>query len=260
MDFKFDYEGRVIQTNGDGGDSPARTSLYWFLFHLLYPKTLLDASWLPKFQISLGVFYRYPVTYPDPKDIPADQENPIVMVLGWYVERYGTGIYLLKTMLWNRIKRFSRFQNGNPSGPQDYGMLFRSLHWWWMYPFLLPGDFLTLINSLIICFWKARAPGPILTWLGKYHWFFVADSPPNVNGVPQDVHGWSNVGSDINHCMSLIQNYKIYPTPVSYLARIIYVKARPGGVQQAWNVYFDSSTGANPFNELARPIIKEILS
>lgn len=252
--FHIDQYKLIVQTDGDGGDSAARTGLYYFLLSFkeiyLFPCFI---RFINVVQLSPGVFIRHPVKWNDPKDFSRDQENPIVMVCSFYPE-----IHLLKEMLWNRIKRFSRFQNGDLSGPHDYAMIFRSLRWWPLYPFFIFSDLFLLLNSVIICFWKAREPGPILTWLGKYHWFFVADSPPNPYGVPQDVHGLGNVGSDINHCMSLMQAYKIYPTPVSYFARKIYSTFRPGGIQKAWDIYFDPKTGANPFNMLAAQIIEGV--
>jgi hypothetical protein len=223
---QFDKYGLVVQTNGDGGDSPARTGLYYFLLALLNEETIKSGldffTALLHMQKGFGAFIRNPVNYNNPKDMSRDQLNPLIIAMG----AYRGHSHLLWELLWKRIKAFGFYPNGDYSSPEHWCMLFRALRLWWLYPIFFLGDIFTLINSIVRC---------------------ILGTDPN------------NVGDDINHCMSLLQQLK-YPTPISWAARKLYSKLRPGGVQRAWDWYFRPETGANPFNEMARPVIKEWLS
>lgn len=216
----FDKYGLVIQTDGDGGDSGARTGLFYFLNTLQG----IDASYM--FQWTLKyvtvskdplTLFRNPVNYTDPKDFSRDQTNPLLMAMGALDLPD-----LLKSWWKGLIGRWGFYQNGDFAGPQDWGMYFRARKMKLAYPFLLFSDLFLVLNSVLRCIY-GRDP--------------------------------NNVGDDINHTMMLLQAIVRYPTPISFLARKIYAKLRPGGVQQAWDTYFSPASHANPFNDMARDLI-----
>lgn len=223
--FDFDQYGLIIQTNGDGGDSGARTGLYYFLYALL-----TNAGIATRSNLALAInnvtasshplmLFRNPVNYNDPKDFSRDQTNPLIMAMGVLDLQY-----LMKDWWSGLIKRYGFYQNKDFAGPHDWGMYFRARRLHVAYPFLLFSDLFLVLGSIIRCI-KGRDP--------------------------------NDVGDDINHTMMLIQAMHSMPTPVSWLARKIYAKFRPFGVQYAWDWYFRPSTFANPFNELVKPIIQE---
>lgn len=246
---KFDKYGLVVQTNGDGGDSPARTGLFYFLqWAILHFKQDLKYH---SFQLDYALrnislenplrFFRNPVSYVDSSDMSRDQTNPLLVAMGAYRFYDLLGKYLL-----TRIKNFMFYQNGDLTGPADLGVWIRAFRFWPFYPLLFICDWFLFFNSVIRI----------------------------IRG-----RNYDDVGDDINHTLLLLQAAYFLPTPVSLLSRKVYAKYRPAfsrplgapessmqivsgysGVQYAWDWYFRVSTGANEFNEIARPLIKEWFS
>lgn len=229
----------IVTHDGDGGDTAqnegffaitclGKVSNYNDVICKLDPK--MDGNWV-----------RHPTQYPDTKDFSRDQavSNIIAMGLLGYMGA-------LSRMTKAQIKHFGLYQNGDLILPDNIGQFIRAFAWksiypsiWLAYPFLWFSDWFMVINTLIICFIKARKPGFVQRWLGKHvHWIFVQGEPNNRFGQPQDEYGDSNVGTDKNHIASLYQAQKVMPTLVSLLARKIYKHFRPHGAQYALNLYY----------------------
>ena len=232
-----DENGLIVQRDMDGGDSAGREGDYWFAKALIDPrsdlmfvtnKELTFSEVLTLLQVSPGVFVRNPRHNPttppdkswnDPTDFSRDQATPLIIAMGANKE-----YKVLRSMLWQQIKRFTLFQNKDLAGPQDWGHYIRAFNAWYLYPILLVGDIFMLTNSVIRCI------------------------------VGND----ENTSDDINHTISLLQAQHSLPTPISWLSRKIYKWFRKGGVQNAWDHYFKPESGANPFNEIFNKLISEM--
>lgn len=220
----LDSNGLIVQKDGDGGDTAGREGDYWFNIGLANSKG--EASSAPEFkrvlellQVSPGVFVRNPVHYNDPKDFSRDQTMPLILAMG-EMKEYG----ILKETLKQQLKRFTFYQNRDIATPQDWGYYIRAFRAWYLYPVLLVGDLFMLTNSVIRC----------------------------IKGNDNDT------SDDINHTLSLLQAQHVLQTPIGWLARKIYVTFRKGGVQNAWDNYFNPASGANNFNEIYSDLIKEM--
>lgn len=227
----YDENGLIVQKDMDGGDTAGREGDYWFQAGLLMGPNAYNDEFdrvLKLLQVSPGVFIRNPrqnpVTPPDkswndPTDFSRDQSVPIILALG-EMKRYS----VLKSMLWEQIKRGTLYQNKDIALPQDWGYYIRALNAWYLYPVLFVGDVFLLINSVIRC----------------------------IMGTDD------NTSDDVNHTMVLLQAQYRLPTPISWFARKFYKFLRRGGIQNAWDKYFKPESGANPFNELYRPLINNM--
>lgn len=225
----YDDYGLIVQKDMDGGDTAGREGDFWFHKGL---SGSIDQGARDEFkrvlnllQYAPGVFVRHPkhnpVTPPDkswndPTDFSRDQSTSMILAMGEMGERS-----VLRSMLWQQIKRFTLFQNHDIATPQDWGHYIRALNIWPLYPILLVGDLFLLTNSVIRCI------------------------------VGND----ENTSDDINHTLSLLQAQHHLSTPISWLSRKIYKWFRKGGVQNAWDHYFKPESGANPFNDLYRDLI-----
>lgn len=233
MNFSVDENKLIVQTDGDGGDTAGREGDYWFYIGLnggigSIPETQLTFKDVLKLlQVSPGVFIRNPrhnpVTPPDkswddPTDFSRDQSIPIILALGENKE-----YDVLKAMMKQQIKRFGFFQNKDWASPEDVGTYIRAFKAWYLYPLLLVGDCFMLGESVVRLFAKD-----------------------------------GDVSDDINHTLILLQAQRHFPTPISWLARKIYKWFRKGGVQGAWDVYFDPRTRANDFYDLYRSLIDKM--
>lgn len=227
----LDSLGLIVAADEDGGDTAQRSGFYAIANKddgyyckakkLLEPK--LDGNWV-----------RHPIQYPNPKDFSRDQTIPNIIALG--LLNYKMSLY---RMLKAQLKRFGLYQNGDIFTPQDIGYYIRAFKFWPLYLFLWFSDLFILINTIIICAIKARKPGKIQTWLGNHvHWIFIQGAPNNAEGIPQDVYGDNNVGTDINHMVSIYQAQTVMPTFVSFLARKMYKYFRPHGIIYPLQVYF----------------------
>lgn len=216
----YDNNGLIVQKDGDGGDTAGREGDYWFQYGLLDTKGPEDFDRvLNLLQVSPGIFVRNPEHYNDPKDFSRDQSVSLIIAMG-EMKKYKT----LRSMLWQQIKRFTLYQNGDLATPQDWNYYIRSFKAWPLYPLLLLGDVFLLTNSLIRC----------------------------IVGTNE------NTSDDVNHTIALLQAQYHYPTPISWLSRKVYKWFRRGGIQNAWDHYFKPESGANPFNELYRDFISKM--
>lgn len=258
LSFAYDDHGLIVRkTNLDGGDSAASEARFFIgLYlrkHLAVSPGKADLSTsLNLLQIEKGVFVRNPTHYNNPKDFSRDQTTPLLVELGFFGNKN-----LVQIMLKKQISNYFRFQNGDIGTFEDLNVYIRSLRMWYLYPLLFIGDSLSVVNSLILTFWTTRNPGFVTRWLYKltgWNWL-IYNAPKNDYGVPQDPRGPSSTSNDLNRTISLIQAYKVYSTPLSWLSRWIYKTSRPNGINSAWQSYYK---GDNSFPELYEPIINEI--
>lgn len=229
----LDSNGLPVQKDGDGGDTLQRLG-FWFegLWFNKAPAFQAIMGYRPDQYIGLlqfcktvdGNYFRNPKDWNDPKDCSRDQLVPNIRALGYYDARS-----LVKEIFNKMLKNFSRYPNGDIAFIQDYARFSRSLGWWWMYPVMLLGDILLLGNSLIRIV-KGR--------------------------------NYDDVGDDLNHIGDLAQARAIFPTPISWFARLMYVGFRPGfervgdkimindirahGGLWALQWYFREESGGNP--------------
>jgi len=228
LNFYYDSSGLIVQENNDGGDTAGREGDYWFYQGLVGSPTPATAAVnkqefsrvLNLLQQSPGVFVRNPnqPSYNIPSDFSRDQATPLMLAMGIY-EIYSP----YKLMMLNVLKNWCRFPNGDLVSPEDLSIVIRSFNSWYLYPILLVGDLFTLGESIITCFASK-----------------------------------TNTSDDINHTLILLQSQYKFATPISYLARKIYKWFRPGGIQAAWDEYFNPTTSANPFNELYSTLIAKM--
>lgn len=242
----YDSNGLIVQLDGDGGDTAGREGDYWFFVGVnkyFCSRNFKDVLFM--LQVNAGEFVRNPVHYNDPKDFSRDQTVPLILAMG-EMKEYN----ILKLVFWKQVKRFGAYQNfsvkwskelpdnderykkilgriwvkGDIGSPEDFGYYIRAFRWGWLYPVLLVSDIQLLMNSFIRV----------------------------IRGSD------TNTSDDINHTLGLIQAQNIYATPISWVARLVYKWLRRGGVQRAWDNYFDPRTNANSFNEMYRPLIRNM--
>jgi hypothetical protein len=223
----LDSKGLIVQSNGDGGDTLQREG-FWYeglFLNPMYPIINSMLSYEPALNellYSAGYARYWQAPYNDPTDTSRDQLVSNIRIVGYNVHNNGFK-YIIKYILFSILKNWSRFPNGDIAFINDYGRFIRAFRCWWLYPVLFLCDIPIVVNSIIRC---------------------IAGRNPN------------NVGDDVNHIGDLAQCQKIYPTPVSFLARKLYKWFRPFGVQYALNWYFRADSGGNPeFALLWAPIV-----
>lgn len=215
---------------GDGGQ---RTGMR-LIGKLFSPPTFApipsNIECLNQLEIEPGIYVRNrkstEVWHSDPKRFSRDQQTPIVIAMGLYGD---------KERLWRLFRkhmfRLGKYQNADVMGPTHFAYYLRAFGWKWSYPILLVTDLLMIIGVLIHCL--------------------------------QVKFDKDNVGNDLNQILALLQAKLSLPTPLSELARKLYVKLRPHNygssdtvhpIQGALNWYFRPK-GAPPMDELYRPVI-----
>lgn len=239
----LDSLGLIVTHTGDGGDTAQNEGMYSIPYNILYPSIIkvLEPN-------QDGIWVRHPIQYPDPKDFSRDQATSNIIAMGFYNAQEP-----LKRMLKQQIKRYGLYQNGDIPAPDNIGQMFRALDWKFTYPLLWLTDLFMLANVLIVSLIKARTPNAIQQWLGKnVSYLFMQGEPNNSGGVPQDVYGSSNVGTDKNLIAALYQAQVTMATPISLIARKLYKKLRPGGVFYPLELYYavDNPEIAQSWNEL----------
>ena len=234
----LDNNDLFVTSNMDGGDTAQHEGMVEFgnslsdaPIHRMITYTQIIGLLEPKAD---GNWIRNPEVYTDPTDFSRDQARSNIIAMG-----HRNFKEPLKRMFKAQLKRFMLYQNHDVPNPQNFGEYVRAFRFYPLYPLLLLGDIFLLLDTLNICFIKARTPGKIKRWLGKnIHWIFMQGESNNAYGVPRDVYGPDNVGTDKNHILSLLQAKLYMATPISYLARKIYKICRPLGPQYALDHYF----------------------
>lgn len=241
MIWNFDQYHLPVQADGDGGDTAQRVGTYYIGLKVRENLGFLNHEYafhahryfsyaLTHLEIHPGIFVRHPKQWNYITDFSRDQQTPLVIAMGMYEDEKPR----LKRLFREHASRFFRYQNKDIASPEHIGFYIRGLRYYACYPLLVFSDLFMLLNSVILMV-KGRDP--------------------------------DNVGDDINHTLAVLQARLIMPTPVSFLARMLY-KLRPKNfgntqlgeispIQGAWSWYFRPETGASSFHELYRPIIKE---
>lgn len=230
----LDFLGLIVTKSGDGGDTAQNEGMY-AIANQHDPVPYLSAIGLlePKKD---GIWVRHPIQYPDTKDFSRDQAISNIIALGMYNQTDRLG-----RMFKAQLKRGMLYQNHDIPAPDNIGQFIRAFQTKWLYPILWFTDIFLLINVLIVCLIKARTPGKIQRWLGKHvSYLFIQGEPNNSQGIPQDIYGWTNVGTDKNLIASLYQAQQIMATPISLLSRVAYKHLRPGGVYYPLKVYYNT--------------------
>ncbi len=210
MDNYYDDHGYLTLSNYDGGDSSQMTGFYRYMRWIKCPTTRdrdaakfnqeLDGFEMPR---QPGVYRRHPDPerrsvgswWADPAKFSRDQQRAITMSMGAF--KLKSRLYRIT---WNLIKRCGFYQNKDVSSPENWAEIFRSFWqagcYWalFTYPLILLGDAWKIVNIL-------------LSWLS---W----------KKNPDDA-------DDDNLIQSVLQAKFSLPTPLSWLARKLYVKIRP---------------------------------
>lgn len=227
------FKGVIItQPDGDMGDAPQRT---FGLYHVA--KIWLGQADFANFkaagallQDDSGRLIRDPNKWNDPRDIPADQFDPTVIAHGLY----GFDVHV-KMLLKDQAMRLGFYPNGNPPNLGSVSSLLRALQNHWYYPLIFFFDFFTLIGALIDC---ARA---------KIY------EGTDGNWIDMD-----------NAVVKIAQAELVQPTPISWMARKIYVRFYPVPMKMAGVLPLEAaiiwkhrSPKSNPaFGDLWHPIIR----
>ena len=198
-------DGVLVNKNGDGGDGAMKTAMLATGFfgpdntRGVAPLSLEKS--IKALFISPGILIRCPNDgtpwHANPKCTSCDQ------TIGWFCvfALYGLWRELL-SLTWAHVKRFGfcqnwqtetgTFQIADPLRFDAWGIVIRGFHLWFLWPLLLIFDLATLVNSIIL----------------------IRKTDPD------------DVGDDQNHYVIMKTQMKIYPTPVSWLARKLYCKGR----------------------------------
>jgi hypothetical protein len=262
----LDSKGLIVQQNGDGGDTLQREG-FWFegvTFNFTpLPQGMAPYTNALKILSTPSGFVRsWQTPYNNPSDTSRDQLVSNIRSLGYLKSTLDNLHYtFLNQIFLGVIKNFSRFPNGDIAFINDYGRFIRAFKSWYLFPLLLIFDLPLLINALLICFWLTRTPSRWQVWLAsKASWLFWLTNqyPPNAEGVSQSPYGPTNTSNDINFIGDLTQAQKIYPTPISFIARKIYRYFRPYGAPFALASYFSVASGGNiQFALLWKPIVEK---
>ena len=232
----------ICQADKDLGDSSNKVGV--FLYFTKLQKIYRGYNGLPlaeeaelafsQLEVSPGIFVRHPAKagdlYPngtpvqfyvyEPSEYSRDQQTPLVISMGEFPSQRPRLLRLFKT----HASRFFKYQNKDIASPQHIGCYFRALRLWYTYPLLLITDLGLVVDSMLRVYYR---------WKDK-----------------------EDTSNDVNNTMMNIQASQIMPTPISILARFIYKLANP---QDAYDRYFKLESSAPPLNEIARPIIKDLL-
>jgi len=171
--FNFDKYGLIVQTNGDRGDTAARTGQYYVglwiwknifnvdtlnLFPYSQPVDFKNA--LDKLEIEPGIYVRHPdgteaqEYVADPKRFSRDQQTPLVIAMGLY--GFTTR---LKRLQEKQAARFLRkYQNADYPSPEHWNFYRRAFRENCSFEM---GDCFQLANSYLSCFNTYRNPDSV---------------------------------------------------------------------------------------------------
>lgn len=222
----FDSNGLLVQKDKDGGDTPSHEGIARCLSSYgcsKYPTNLCTADLLKKLMNQENLLIRNPTRYTNPYDTDfgtsRDQYRGIVAAAMIY------GHYLAISRMYEALPKnflgLKKYPNGDFFSPEDLTIFTRNTQYWVGRAI---GDFCTMVNSLLICFWVTKRYGKEYT------------------------------SNDIDHIAVCISGYITKPTVFNKLARWIYRKFRPGGIQYALDSYFNGDNNP-PVNELGNGTI-----
>jgi hypothetical protein len=293
LNFNTDSNFCVLQNKStDGGDTPSRDGDLFFYIGITNDPNFISYQF--DFQKALnyiaipnspGNYYRYPPEYANPTDFSRDQSMQLGLGMGAMKLAEP-----LKAMMLADLKRYSRTQNDDIIGPWDWAMRFRCLYncgYKWimlLWPLIMLADIGLVANSLLISLLLGRTPNKLQQWLAnKLGMYYLVQQYPS-SSAPNNPDAWSPYGyncvsNDVLHVLNLIAAKKWLPTPISWLAKKLYLWLRPvyanipyisidglilrncdvtNGATYSWDVYFSPVTGANPLNDLFRNELKDL--
>lgn len=250
-----DKFGLLTQDDFDGGDSAHRTGLFYFGLYLNYkndPKILITIKKdfqkdLSKLEYDKGKFIRNPdlsMWYSNPKNFSRDQTTPLVVAMGFLGQEES-----IKANLWQLIQGFGFYPNelknwtnrtkslpldyNDFAGLSDYGAYVRALNYKWLYPYLIVSD-IQLLGSSVIRF--------MFSYLDQ-----------------------DDTSDDINFTTHLLQSELVMPTPLSKLAKFLYVRKmvnesykKHTPVFSYWRYYFTHG-GRPPIDQVFQCPLNDIL-
>jgi hypothetical protein len=254
----FDNYNLPVQADGDGGDTANRFGLLSAAAGLLKREVsfkLPDGSLIKldaddyfsagfgSLEIAPGILARHPEQWNEAEDFSRDQQTPVVIAAGM-TKAYDE----LQSLAIAHLKRFGKYQNKDWASPEHIAIYTRAfinddnvlLLAPLAYPSLLLGDIFTFFNSIARVYASYKNP--------------------------------DDTSDDVNHILVMIQQRITVATPISWLARQVYVHFRKNAgkdkdsrlsglaAQSAYDHYFREETGAPPMNDIYRPLIKEYLS
>ena len=229
--------GLIVQRDGDGGDTLQRTGFYYLPGlianneeSILHYDAELSTLWGAEGPT------RHIKQWSNQSEVSRDQLTPNIAALGFSGSSAKVEFLLIRL-----IKNFFRYPNGTDfASPEHIGIFLRAIlcakdrgfNWKaaLFYPLLLLGDLFMILGVIIRCY-QAKDP--------------------------------DNVGDDLNTLVSVVQAQHTCGTPLSWLARKLYVKFRPqpfiglDGPMSTNNVflalvwYFRKESGGNPEIALA---------
>lgn len=246
------YTGLPVQKDGDGGDTAQRIGMICFGRYLNRDSNIYQMNqWLAKITVGPGQFVRNPDPskwYSNPLNFSRDQTRSLVIAMG----AYGLA-EPIRVNLKNLLKSFGFYPNKYPdyvkpgdadykakvpdfASPEHYSEYIRALYacgnrkMLALYPVVLLGDCFKLLGALMDVFYTDRD----LTRT-----------------------------DDVNSIMSHLQALKWMPTPLSWLARKIYVEHRPvvadnNGIQSGpesalYSYFFNDPNGIEPLYYIYKP-------
>jgi len=251
----LDINGLPTELGGDAGDTAQRIGMICFGRYLTSNANPYQMrQWLQKITINPGTYCRNPAPtgawWINPLNFSRDQTRSLVMAMGAY------GITdQLKANLLNLIKNFGFYPNKYPNyvNPGDSGYVakvpdfaspehiaeyirafYASGNKWMLalYPAVLLGDCFKLLGSLIDVFYTDRD-------LART--------------------------DDVNSIMSHLQALNWMPTPLSWLARKLYIKYRPlvytdanivhGPESALYSYFFHDPNGIQPIYYIYKPLM-----
>jgi len=200
---RLDTHGLIVGSlDADAGDQLQRSNMYLRASH----DKKYFSSMVLHLEIRHGIWRRSWRQWTDPKDLPRDQ----IIGLPGVLAKFGMK-GLLKDLFCKHFNRKFRYQNGDIGFVEIlaiYGRAFGSLYPWtkfFIYPLLLIGDFFHLVNTF-------NRIGLIPRWNHDKQEFTAMNK--------------NDTGDDQNHIILLDDALYIMPTPISWLARKLYLKFR----------------------------------
>jgi hypothetical protein len=242
----LDSNGLIVQASGDGGDTAQRMGMWWAGYKIRHLLELDGYVPIPrpcgldeavKLLVTPKGLIRNPSPgtsapfWNDPTYTSRDQTNPMIMACGlWRGNLIGMGDTV------KAIRPGFTYLNGDPAGPEDWNLFYRSLGC----PGMPLGDSVAMAGVIVRC---------------------------HQGAINQD-----DVGDDLNTLLSLTFSYIMEPQPLTRAPLEFYLIKRPPNfgntklgekdpVIGALVWYFRPDTGGNPeCAEMWRDIVTKLRS
>ena len=234
----FDPNGLLTQKGPtfDGGDTPSHEGFARVMSALgaNFPSPITFEDFSSLLESGRGELIRNPVNYNNWLDTSRDQYRGFVVASTLINPDYILPLFY--EALPRNFLHWPHYPNGDVFSPVDYVMFDRYNKG---YALRLISDLLQLLGILVLVGWSTRNPGFLSRLLGKLGlWYFTNMAPPNAEGIPQAPRGPSYTSDDLGGTLLLVQGAVQKPTFLNKLARWVYAKFRPNGIQWAFSSYF----------------------